>query len=126
RSSIAVATAAMMHDRPRQRGRSIHLIGRQNLVDRTRGSPYSYGDAAIASCDIAIARVRRAEFDGALEILCPVLELPTSQRIHPIVTSLHTVDSSLQAVHDSSAAPRITLAMRQEITTFTNAPTAPQ
>jgi hypothetical protein len=49
---------------------------------------------------LAVARVARGEVDGATEALVPVLELPPTQRIHTIVTSVGRVRTALQTLKD--------------------------
>ncbi len=49
---------------------------------------------------LALARVAQGQVDGAAEALAPVLDLPPSQRIHQIVTSVERVRSALSAITD--------------------------
>ncbi|HKR49081.1 MAG TPA: hypothetical protein VJT72_05775 [Pseudonocardiaceae bacterium] len=49
---------------------------------------------------LALARVYQGQIDGAAEALAPVLNLPSSQRIHGIVTSVERVRIALNALQD--------------------------
>lgn len=66
----------------------------------------SYVNEALARADLALARTSRGELDGAREALRPVLDLPSSQRVNPIVTSALRVHALLrdQRYHGSPAA----------------------
>lgn len=77
---------------------------------------YSYGDDAIARTDVAIARLARGEFEGAGDILVPVLALPAGQRIHPVLTGLDAVGTRLQRMRTASTPPAAALC--EEIATF--------
>jgi tetratricopeptide (TPR) repeat protein len=60
----------------------------------------AFGDEAGARCALAVARVMRGEIDGAAEAVAPVLDLPSAQRIHGIVTSVehfHRVLSGIES-----------------------------
>jgi hypothetical protein len=56
---------------------------------------WAFGDAAGSRADLAIARIHGGEIDGAAEILAPVLDLPTEQRINGIVHSVNRVHRAL-------------------------------
>ncbi|WP_158057141.1 XRE family transcriptional regulator [Saccharomonospora sp. CUA-673] len=58
----------------------------------------AFGDEAGTRCALAIARVHRGEIDGAAEAVAPVLELPSSKRIHGVVTAVDQVRRAVQAV----------------------------
>lgn len=77
----------------------------------------SYGDEALARCDVAIARINTGELDGAADILTPVLRLPAEQRIQPIIDGLATVDTALAAPHH--ATDRTSRQLSEEITMLT-------
>lgn len=79
----------------------------------------SYGDEALARADVAIARIVSCELDGAAEILSPVLQLPSDQRIQPIVDGLREVDTALSKTQ--YASDRITIQLSEEITMLTSA-----
>lgn len=70
----------------------------------TAAPEWAFGDAAGSACDLAVARVMRSEIEGASEALQPVLELPTDQRIHGIVTSVRHVHRALTAAPASTEA----------------------
>jgi hypothetical protein len=76
----------------------------------------AFATEAGARCDLAMARVRRGEFEGGADALAPVLSLPVSQRIHGIVTSVRHVRRSMPV----DAAPgRAALDLLGAIETFT-------
>jgi hypothetical protein len=56
---------------------------------------WAFGDAAGSHTALAIARIGRAEIDGAADALVPVLDLPTEQRINGIVHSVNRVHRAL-------------------------------
>ncbi|NNH69059.1 helix-turn-helix transcriptional regulator [Nocardia uniformis] len=114
-------------------GSTYRLIGDGGLAERygleaitsyTAGPAheYSYGDAAIARTDVAIARVHRGEFEGAGDVLVPVLDLPVGQRISPVCVGLRAVERSLQSVQSGRASSAAQLS--KEIARFTTTPTA--
>lgn len=68
------------------------------------GSDWSFGSAAGSRAVLAVARIRRGEIDGAVEVLTPVLDLPAVQRINGIVQSVNHVHRALNHVSTSSIA----------------------
>ena len=52
----------------------------------------SFSDEAGARCDLAVARARRGDAEGAQLAIGPVLALPVPQRISGVVASAHRVD----------------------------------
>lgn len=64
---------------------------------------WAFGDAAGASCDLAIIRIRRGEIEGAIEAISGVLELPREQRIGGIIKSVQRVAEVLATAAPSSA-----------------------
>ncbi len=60
----------------------------------------SFGHEANTRIALAIARVSHGEVDGAAEALAPVLELPSAQRIHSMVTEVERVRTALNALQD--------------------------
>jgi tetratricopeptide (TPR) repeat protein len=56
-----------------------------------------YATAAGTRCELALARVHRQEFEGALEALEPVFELPPVRRVTGIIDSLGRVRAALIA-----------------------------
>ena len=57
----------------------------------------SFGDEAGSRTDLAVARVRSGELDGAREAIQPVLDLPIAQRIHGVVSSVVNVHRTVTA-----------------------------
>ena len=57
---------------------------------------WAFSDEAGASADLALARARRGEVDGAREALGAVLDLPPEQRIHGVVASVLRVHAELR------------------------------
>lgn len=51
----------------------------------------SFGDEAGSRTDLAIARARAGNLEGARDAIQPVLDLPAAQRIHGVVTSVLNV-----------------------------------
>ena len=51
----------------------------------------SFGDEAGSRTDLAVARARSGNLEGASEAIQPVLDLPVAQRIHGVVTSVLNV-----------------------------------
>jgi hypothetical protein len=62
----------------------------------------AFGDEAGTRCALALARVQRAQIDGAAEAIAPVLDLPPAQRIHGIVTSVEHVNTALRQIEQPS------------------------
>jgi hypothetical protein len=60
----------------------------------------SFGHEANTRIALAIARVSHGEVDGATEALAPVLELPSAQRTHGIVTAMERVRTTLSTLQD--------------------------
>ncbi len=59
-----------------------------------------FASVPITCSVLAVARVSQGQVDGAAEALAPVLDLPPSQRIHQIVTSVERVRTALSAITD--------------------------
>ncbi|WP_067665708.1 helix-turn-helix domain-containing protein [Nocardia miyunensis] len=76
------------------------------IDEYTTGPPEqrSYGDEALARVQVSLSRIARSEFEGAQEILAPVLELPTEQRITCIMEGMTTVVGALRE-HRHAQAP---------------------
>ncbi|MFF3671605.1 hypothetical protein [Microtetraspora malaysiensis] len=66
-------------------------------------SERSFSDEAGAHTDQALARVNRGDLDGAADALRPVLDLPASQRIGGILSSLMRVHTALRAPSNRTA-----------------------
>ncbi|MEU6562595.1 helix-turn-helix domain-containing protein [Nocardia nova] len=77
----------------------------------------SYGDEALARTNVALSRIACNEFEGAGEILEPVLALPTEQRIRCIMEGMHTVVGALRE-HRHAHAP-VARDLRETIRGFT-------
>jgi tetratricopeptide (TPR) repeat protein len=57
---------------------------------------WAFGDQAGSHTNLAVALVKRGEFEGAAETLAPVLDLPAGQRINGIVHSLQRVHGAIR------------------------------
>jgi len=69
-----------------------------------RDPDWAFGDAAGSRSNLAIARIRRGEIEGAADALAPVLELPIAQRINGIIQSVNRVHQALNDAPDSPDA----------------------
>jgi len=69
-----------------------------------RHPDWAFGDAAGSRSDLAIARIRNGEIEGAADALAPVLELGTAQRINGIIQSVNRVHQALNDIPDSVTA----------------------
>ena len=78
---------------------------------------WAFGDAAGSRADLAIARVRQGEVDGAAEILAPVLDLPAEQRINGIVHSVERVHRALDGTTSTEGVE-----LQQRIEDYTRTP----
>ena len=78
---------------------------------------WAFGDAAGSRADLAIARVRQGEVDGAAEILAPVLDLPIEQRINGIVHSVERVHGALDGTTSTDGVE-----LQQRIEDYTRTP----
>jgi len=65
---------------------------------------WAFGDAAGSHAALAIARIGRAQIDGAVDALAPVLDLPAEQRINGIVHSVNRVHRALSHLPISATA----------------------
>lgn len=63
-------------------------------------------DEAGSRTDLAVARVRSGELDGAREAIQPVLDLPIAQRIHGVVSSVVNVHRTVTATGAQAPAGR--------------------
>jgi hypothetical protein len=63
---------------------------------------WAFGDAAGSRTDLAIARIRRGEVEGAAEVVAPVLDLPVEQRINGIMQSLERVRRALDGTSSTA------------------------
>ncbi|MGH3662310.1 MAG: hypothetical protein ACRDTQ_10705, partial [Micromonosporaceae bacterium] len=88
-------------------------------ADSTR-TEWAFGDQAGSHSDLAIARLHGNDLEGAIEALEPVFDLPVTQRINGII-------SSVQRVQKSITGPPLTSNARDlmdQIEAFTRAPAA--
>jgi hypothetical protein len=81
----------------------------------------SFGDEAGSRTDLAIARVRSGDLDGAREAIEPVLGLPVPQRIHGVVSSVINVHRAITI--ESTDAP-VARAIQEEIEDYCRTPAA--
>jgi hypothetical protein len=56
---------------------------------------WAFGDQARSHADLAIVRIALGELQGAAEVVWPVLDLPTEQRMNGIMISLRRVHKAL-------------------------------
>lgn len=97
--------------------------GLQSLVAYWAGrTQEAFSDEAGTRAELALARVRGDEVDGAGEALAPVLELEPARRIGGIVTSAARVHQALnERRHAGSPVAR---SLREEIESFCRVPAA--
>jgi hypothetical protein len=81
----------------------------------------SFGDEAGSRTDLAIARIRADDLDGAQEALQPVIGLPVSQRIHGVVSSVINVH---HAITEKSPDAPIARSMQEAIEEYCRTPAA--
>lgn len=81
----------------------------------------SFGDEAGSRTDLAVARARTGNLEGAREAIQPVLALPASQRIHGVVSSVLNVHRAVTVL-----APDAPLAqdIQEEIENYCRTPAA--
>jgi hypothetical protein len=79
-------------------------------------SERSFGDESGARTDLAVARVRLGDTEGAREALTPVLELPVPQRINGVVASVQRVHGALREAATSGS--RQAADLQEEIEVF--------
>lgn len=78
---------------------------------------WAFGDAAGSRTDLAIARIRRGEIEGAAEVVAPVLDLPVEQRINGIVHSLERVRRALDGTTSTAG-----IELQQSIESYKRTP----
>jgi len=93
-----------------------------DLFEHGRPEDRSFSDEAGARAELALARVRGNEVDGAREALAPVLELTPERRIGGIVTSAARVHQALNDRHHASSP--VARNLREEIESFCRVPAA--
>lgn len=65
----------------------------------------SFGDEAGSRADLAIARIRTGDLDGASDALAPVLDMPAPLRIHGVLSTVIRVHQALTpAARDAAIA----------------------
>jgi hypothetical protein len=82
----------------------------------------SYSDEAGARAELALARVRNGQLEGAREAIAPVLVLPPERRIGGILTSAVRVHQALSATEYAMTA--VARDVRDEIEAFCRVPAA--
>jgi hypothetical protein len=81
----------------------------------------SFADEAGSRTDLAVARIRAHDLDGASEAIRPVLALPVSQRIHGIISSVVNVH---RAITLESADTSLARDIQSEIEEYSRTPAA--
>lgn len=81
---------------------------------------YAFSDHAGSRCDLAVARLRGGDLDGATEAVAPVLALPPQQRINGIIVSVNRVHAALAPMHEAAAAATL----QEEIEAYIRTPLA--
>lgn len=81
----------------------------------------SFGDEAGSRTDLAIARARAGNLEGAREAIQPVLDLPVAQRIHGVVTSVLNVHRAVTVLAPDAPAARD---IQEEIEDYCRTPAA--
>jgi hypothetical protein len=81
----------------------------------------SFGDEAGSRTDLAVARVRVGDLEGAREAIQPVLSLPVAQRIHGVVSSVINVH---RAITVQPADTPVARAIQEEIEEYCRTPAA--
>jgi hypothetical protein len=81
----------------------------------------SFGDEAGSHTDLAVARVRAGDLEGAREAVQPVLDLPVAQRIHGVTSSVVNVHRTITATAADAPAAR---ELQEEIEDYCRTPAA--
>ncbi|HLM63765.1 MAG TPA: hypothetical protein VK306_05670 [Acidimicrobiales bacterium] len=97
-----------------------HAASALDLYEQVHESERSFSDIAGARAELALARVRSGELEGARDALAPVLELDPDRRIGGIVTSAERVENALRNSPELDSA--LADELRDEIETFRRAP----
>lgn len=77
----------------------------------------AFGDEAGTRCALAIARINRNEFEGAVDALAAVLSLPVAQRTHGVVVAVQHVERHLAGV---AAEDRVIKSLENSMGAFTS------
>ena len=89
--------------------------------ENARPDERSFGDEAGSRTDLAVARVRAKDLEGAREAIDPVLSLPIAQRINGVVSSVINVH---RAISVNSADASIAQDIQEEIEEYCRTPAA--
>jgi hypothetical protein len=81
----------------------------------------SFADEAGSRTDLAVARIRASDLDGAREAIQPVLSLSSGQRIHGVVSSVINVH---RAITVQSADASVGQEIQEEIEEYCRTPAA--
>src|SRR6266536_1691279 len=121
KQNYSAARTYVFLDEEHQRAQS-EALSALDLFEHGRPEDRSFSDEAGARAELALARVRGNQVDGAREALAPVLELAPERRIGGIVTSAARVHQALAGRrHASSPLARD---LREEIESFCRVPAA--
>ena len=93
-----------------------------DLYEHGNADDRSFSDEAGARAELALARARDGEIDGAYDAITPVLDLPPERRIGGIVTSAMRVHAALRAPRFANS--QVARNARDEIEDFTRRPIA--
>ncbi len=89
--------------------------------EQAPGDERAFATEAGARADLAIARARTGDLEGAREAIQPVLDLPVAQRIHGVVTSVLNVYHAVTAQAPDAANARD---IQEEIEDYCRTPAA--
>jgi hypothetical protein len=81
----------------------------------------SFGDEAGSRADLAIARIRVGDLDGASDALAPVLDMPAPLRIHGVLSTVIKVHQALTPAARDAALARD---MQEQIEGYCHTPAA--
>jgi hypothetical protein len=81
----------------------------------------SFGDEAGSRTDLAVARARTGNLEGAREAIQPVLALPAAQRIHGVVSSVLNVHRAVTVLAPDAPVARD---IQEEIENYCRTPAA--
>jgi hypothetical protein len=118
---IVAGTAAWLPDPAEAERAAYEAVSVLEAADPANSSVNS---TAIARADLALARVRRRDLDGARAALRPILHLPQERRVLPIRASVQRLHHALaNPVFDGSRAAHDAIA---EIEAFSQTPQSAQ
>lgn len=89
--------------------------------ENARPDERSFADEAGSRTDLAVARVRARDLEGAKDAIDPVLNLPVAQRIHGVVSSVINVHRAISA---ESGDATIAREIQEEIEEYCRTPAA--